>query len=56
MWWTYITRTAMLTRTSTNAITTAIPGTFPVPSPLFVTSRSARIACTKVATNSPIAS
>jgi hypothetical protein len=46
----------MLTRTSTNAVTTAIPGTLPVPSPLLVTSRIARIACTKVATKRPIAS
>ena len=46
----------MLTRTRTNAVTTAIPGTLPVPSPLFVTSRRARIACTNVATKRPIAS
>ena len=32
-----------------------MPGTCPVPSPLFVTSRTARIACTKVATKRPIA-
>jgi len=56
MWWTYMTRTAILTRTSTNAVTTAIPGTFPVLSPLFVTSRSARMECTNVATKRPIAS
>ncbi len=55
MWWTYMTSTAMLTSTSTNAVTTAIPGTLPVPSPLFVTSRRARMACTNVATNRPIA-
>ena len=46
----------MLTSTSTNAVTTAIPGTLPVPSPLFVTSRTARMRCTKVATKRPIAS
>ncbi len=46
----------MLTRTSTKAVSTAMPGTWPVPSPLFVTSRNARIAWTKVATNRPIAS
>jgi hypothetical protein len=46
----------MLTRTRTNAVTTATPGTLPVPSPLMVTSRSARIAWTKVATKRPIAS
>ena len=46
----------MLTRTRMNAVTTAMPGTLPVPSPLMVTSRSARIAWTKVATNRPIAS
>ena len=34
------TRTAMLTRTRVNAVTTAMPGTWPVPSPLMVTSRS----------------
>ena len=56
MWCTYMTSTAMLTSTSTNAVTTAIPGTLPVPSPLFVTSRSARMACTNVATKRPIAS
>ena len=56
MWCTYMTRTAMLMSTSTNAVTTEMPGTLPVPSPLLVTSRRTRIACTKVATNSPIAS
>jgi hypothetical protein len=53
---TYTTSTAMLASTRTNAASTAMPGTWPVPSPLFVTSRSARIACTNVATNRPIAS
>ena len=33
-----------------------MPGTLPVLSPLFVTSRRARIECTNVATKSPIAS
>ena len=46
----------MLASTSRNAVRTAIPGTWPVPSPLFVTSRRARIACTNVATKRPIAS
>src|SRR3954447_12015815 len=45
----------MLTRTRRNDVRTATPGTWPLPSPLFVTSRSARIATTKVATNKPIA-
>ena len=46
----------MLARTSMNAVTTAIPGTLPVLSPLIVTSRAARMECTNVATKSPIAS
>ena len=46
----------MLRRTRTNAVKSATPGTFPVPSPLMVTSRSARMAWTKVATKRPIAS
>ena len=45
----------MLARTSTKAVSTAIPGTWPVPSPLLTTSRTARIACTNVATKRPIA-
>ncbi len=46
----------MLMRTSVKAVTTAMPGTLPVPSPLIVTSRSARMAWTNVATKRPIAS
>jgi hypothetical protein len=38
-----------------NAATTEIPGTWPVPSPKFVTSRTARMAYTNVATKRPMA-
>ena len=46
----------MLTSTSTNAVTTVMPGTSPVPSPELATSRNAMMECTNVATKSPIAS
>ena len=46
----------MLASTRRYDVATAMPGTWPVPSPRSTTSRIVSTACTKVATKSPIAS